>query len=249
MRSPAAAPRRARAGRRDEALRQVQRAIQEYEAALGGTHPELAGALLVSGDLLLAAGRDQEAEAAYRQVAAILDTLGQSDSVHLAHARAGMQLARWGNKPPADAVDTLQWGLAPTGGVLDPAVAGWLAEQLGRRATARGDHAAALLQYRAAAVAWQQSGDHRGLASALAQGALVAAQIHDPDARAMLEEALQQPPGNVAVERPRLETALAKLLWPVQRDRARALVRSALAELPESSSDAADLKQWLNAHR
>jgi serine/threonine protein kinase/tetratricopeptide (TPR) repeat protein len=235
-------------GRRDEALRQVQRATQEYEAALGGTHPELASALLAAGDLLLAAGHDQEAEASYRQVAAILDTLGQSESVHLAHARAGIQLARWGNRPPPDATEILQWGLAPTGGTLDPAVAGWLAEQLGRRAAARGDHAAALAQYRAAAVAWQQAGDHRGLSSALTEGALLAVQVHDPDARAMLEEALQQPPGTAAVDKPRLQTALVKLLWPSQRDRARALARAALADLPESSSDAADLKQWLKDH-
>ena len=236
-------------GRHDEALRQVQRATQEYEAALGGTHPELASALLAAADLLLAAGRDQEAEASYRQVAAIFDTLGQIDSVHLAHARAGLQLARWGSRPPPDAADTLQWGLAPTGGALDPSVAGWLAEQIARRAAARGDRGAALAQYRAAAVAWQQAGDHRGLSSALAEGALLAAQVHDPDARAMLEEALQQPPGTAAVDKPRLQTALAKLLWPSQRDRARALARAALADLPESSSDAADLKQWLNAHR
>src|SRR5262249_49355211 len=190
------------------------------------------GALLAAGDLLLTAGRDQEAEADYRQVAAIFDTLGQSDSVHLAHARAGIQLARWGNRPPPDAAETLQWGLAPTGRALAPAVAGWLAEQLGRRAAARGDHAAALAQFRAAAVAWQQSGDHRGLASALAQGALLAVQVHDPDARAMLEEALQQPPGTAVADKPKLETALAKLLWPAQRDRARPLPPPALAALP-----------------
>jgi tetratricopeptide (TPR) repeat protein len=235
-------------GKRDEALRQMQRATQEYEAALGGTHPELAGALLATGDLLLAAGHDQEAEADYRQVAAIFDTLGQTDSAQLAHARAGIQLARWGDRPPADAADTLQWGLAPTGGALDPAVTGWLAQQLGRHAAARGDHAGALAQYRAAAAAWQQAGDHRGLSSALAEGALLAAQIHDPDARAMLEEALQLSPGTVAVDKPRLQSALAKLLWPVQRDRARALARAALADLPDTSSDAANLKQWLKDH-
>src|SRR5206468_640739 len=110
-----------------------------------------------AGDQLLLAGRDQEAEASYRQVAAIYDTLGQTDSAGLAHARAGMALARWGERPPADAPDTLQWGLAPTGGGIDPAVTGWIAEQLGRRAAARGDQAAALVQYRAAATAWQQS--------------------------------------------------------------------------------------------
>jgi eukaryotic-like serine/threonine-protein kinase len=228
-------------GQRDDALRLVQRATGEYEAALGGTHPELAGALL-------AAGRTPEAEAGYRQVAAIFDTLGQSDSVRLARARAGIQLARWGDRPPADAADTLQWGLAPTGGTLDPAVTAWIAQQLGRRATARGDHGAALAQYRAAAAAWQQSGDHRGLAAALTESALLAARLHDPDARALLEEALQASTGDAVADKPRLQGELAKLLWPAQRDRARALARAALADLPDSSSDASDLKQWLKRH-
>src|SRR5262249_44199745 len=107
-------------GNRDEALRKIQRGAQEYEAARGGAPPELASALLIAGALLLAAGRNQEAEADYRQVAAIFDTLGQSESTHLAHARAGIQLARWGDPPPADADDTLRWGLAPTGDAIDP---------------------------------------------------------------------------------------------------------------------------------
>ena len=235
-------------GKRDEALRLIQRATQEYEAVLGGTHPELASALLAVGDLQLAAGRNSEAEADYRQVAAILDTLGQSDSARLAHARAGAQLAHWGDKLPADAADTLQWGLAPTGGALDPSVTAWVAEQLGRLAAARGDHAAALAQYRAAAVAWQQAGDRRGMASALTESALLAVRVHDPEARAMLEEALQISPGGAANAKPRLEGELAKLLWPVQRDRARALARSALADLPDSSADASDLRQWLKNH-
>lgn len=233
-------------GQRDDALRLVQKATGEYEAALGGTHPELAAALLTAADLLLASGRAPEAEAGYRQVAAIFDTLGQSDSLRLAHARAGIQLARWGDRPPADAADTLQWGLAPTDGTLDPAVTAWIAEQLGRRATARGDQAAALAQYRAAAAAWQQSGDHRGQTAALAESALLAARLHDPDARALLEEALQASTAGAA--RPRLQCELAKLLWPAQRDRARALARAALADLPDSSSDASDLRQWLKRH-
>src|SRR6185436_10479412 len=178
-------------GDRDDELHLVQRASQEYEAALGGAHPELATALLVSGDLLLDGGHNDEAEAIYRQVAAIFDTLGQSESTQLAHARAGMQLARWGSRPPADATDTLHWGLAPTGDSIDPSVAGWLAAQLGRRAAARGDRAGALWQYRAAAAAWQQSGDQRGLASALVASATLAAELKDPDARSLLEQALQ----------------------------------------------------------
>jgi hypothetical protein len=235
-------------GERDEALHKIQRAAQEYEAALGGAHPDLAGALLIAGDLLLDAGKNQEAEANYRQVAAIFDTLGQSDSARLAHARAGIQLARWGNRPPPDADDTLHWGLAPTGDAIDPAVAGWLAEQLGRRAAARGDQAAALAQYRAAAVAWRQSGDQRGLASAVTQSALLAAELHDPDARALLEEALQITASATVVDKPRMQGALAKLLWPAQRDRAKALMRAALADLPDSSADAIDLKYWLKRH-
>jgi eukaryotic-like serine/threonine-protein kinase len=235
-------------GQRDEALRKIQRAVQEYEAALGGAHPDLAGALLIAGDLLLDAGKNQEAEANYRQVAAIFDTLAQSDSARLAHARAGIQLARWGNRPPPDADETLHWGLAPTGDAIDPAVAGWLAEQLGRRAAARGDQAAALAQYRAAAVAWRQSGDQRGLASAVTQSALLAAELHDPDARALLEEALQITASATVVDKPRMQGALAKLLWPAQRDRARALMRAALADLPDSSADAIDLKYWLKRH-
>src|SRR5262249_44099255 len=43
-------------GQRDDALRLVQKAAGEYEAALGGTHPELAAALLTAADLLLASG-------------------------------------------------------------------------------------------------------------------------------------------------------------------------------------------------
>lgn len=235
-------------GQRDDGLRLIQKATAEYEAALGGTHPELAAALLTAADLLLAAGRAPEAEAGYRQVAAIFDTLGQSDSMRLAHARAGIQLARWGDRPPADAADTLQWGLAPTGDALDPAVTAWIAEQLGRRAAARGDQAAALAQYRAAAAAWQQSGDRRGQAAALTESALLAARLHDPDARALLEGALQASTAGAAADKPRLQGELAKLLWPAQRDRARALARAALADLPDSSSDASDLRQWLKRH-
>jgi eukaryotic-like serine/threonine-protein kinase len=235
-------------GERDEALGLVQRAGQECEAALGGAHPELASALLVAGDLLLDAGRNQEAEANYRQVAAIFDTLDQSESTQLAHARAGIQLARWGSRPPADASDTLHWGLAPTGDEIDPSVAGWLADQLGRRAAASGDRAGALAHYRAAAVAWQQSGDQRGLASALVQSATLAAELRDPEARVLLDQALQVAGEAQGIERPRLQGALAKLLWPTQRDRARALVRAALADLPESAAEAVELKHWLKRH-
>jgi hypothetical protein len=142
----------------------------------------------------------------------------------------------------------LHWGLAPTGDTIDPAVAGWVAEQLGRRSAARGEHGAALTQYRAAAVAWQQSGDHRGLASALTEGALLAAEAHAPDAPVMIERALQIGSSGAGSDVPRLRGALGKLLWPAQRDRARALVRSALADLPEGSADAVDLKRWLKRH-
>ena len=230
-------------GDRDEALRLLARAAQEYEAALGGTHPALAIALLAAADAQLAAGHDQDAEVSYRQVAAILDTLGQTESAAISHARAGILLARWGDHPPADATDTLQWGLAPTGDALDPAVAGWVAEQLGRSAAARNELPAALAHYRAATTAWQQSGDPRGLGSARTAAALLAARLHDPDARAMLELAL---PAATSTARPRLQLALAKLLWPVQRDRARSLARAALADLPDGSTDAAELTRWLN---
>ena len=127
-------------GAHDDAVHLAQRATQELEAALGGTHPELARALLLAGDLQLA-GHAQEAETDYRQVVAIFETLGQADAAGLAHARAGIQLARWGAKLPADAAETLQWGLSPSGDPIDPAVAGWIAEQLGRHAE-RGDHGA-----------------------------------------------------------------------------------------------------------
>lgn len=230
-------------GAHDDAVHLAQRATQELEASLGGTHPELANALLVAGDLLLV-GHEPEAETDYRQVVAIFETLGQTDSAGLAHARAGIQLARWGNKVPADAAQTLQWGLSPSGDAIDPAVAGWIALQLGHRAAARGEPAAALAQYRAAAAAWQQSGDRRGLGAALTAGALTAAKLKDPDARPMLEQALQAGAGT-AFERPRLQAALAKLLWPVQRERATALARAAIADLPEGSPDAADLRQWM----
>jgi hypothetical protein len=235
-------------GQHDEALRLVARASQEYEAALGGAHPDLANALLTAGDLLLAAGKNQEAEASYRQVAAIFDTLGYSESARLAHARAGIQLAHWGARPPADASDTLQWGLAPTGGAIDPAVTGWLAEQLGRRFAARGEKAPALAHYRAAAAAWQETGNQRGLASALAEGALLAAELHDAGARSLLEQALQISTSAATADKPRLQGALARLLWPGQRDRARALARAALADLPDGSADATDLRRWLSSH-
>jgi hypothetical protein len=231
-------------GQRDEALHLIQRAVQEYEAALGGAHPELASAMLGAGDLLLADGHDQEAEASYRQVAAIFETLGRGESSGLDHARAGIQLARWGARPPADADETLQWGLSPTGGAIDPGVAGWVAEQLGRRAAARGDKDGALTHYRAAATAWQQSGDQRGLASALTQAALLAVELHDADARSLLEQALQ-----VAVaDKPRLQGELARLLWPAQRERARALAHAAIADLPDTANGAGDLKRWLLRH-
>jgi eukaryotic-like serine/threonine-protein kinase len=233
-------------GSHDEAVHFAQRATSELEASLGGTHPELASALLVAGDLLLV-GHEPEAETDYRQVVAIFETLGQTDSAGLAHARAGIELARWGNKVPDDAAQTLQWGLSPSGDAIDPAVAGWIAEQLGRRAAARGEQPAALAQYRAAAAAWQQSGDRRGLGSALTAGALLAAKLHDPDARPMLEQALQAGAGTT-FEKPRLQAALAKLLWPTQRERAIALARAALADLPAGSPDAADLTQWLSRH-
>jgi hypothetical protein len=65
----------------------------------------------------------------------------------------------------------------------------------------------------------------------------------------MLEQALQIGSGEQASsDRPRLRSALGKLLWPAQRDRARALVRSALADLPDGSAEAADLKRWLKRH-
>ena len=119
-----------------------------------------------------------------------------------------------------------------------------MAEQLGRRAAARGDKDGALAHYRAAATAWQQSGDQRGLASALTEGALLAVELHDPDARSLLEQAL---PVAVA-DKPRLQGELARLLWSAQRDRARALARAAIADLPDSPADAADLKRWLLRH-
>jgi eukaryotic-like serine/threonine-protein kinase len=230
-------------GDRDEALRLVQRASQEYEAALGGAHPDLAIATLATGDLLLAAGRNPDAEASYRQVAAIYDSLGYAEAARLAHARAGIQLARWGNRVPADASELLHWGLAPTGGAIDPGVAGWLAEQLGQRAAARGDASAALAQYRLATTAYQASGDQRGLASATTRGALLAAELRDPGARTLIEQALRGPAAAEAT--PHLEAALARLLWPAQRDRARALARAALAALPASSADAVELRRWL----
>jgi hypothetical protein len=242
-------------GNRGDALRLVQRASQEYEAALGGAHPDLATALTVAGDLLLAAERNAEAEASYRQVVAIFDTLGQSESAQLAHARAGIQLARWGNQPPADASETLQWGLASTGDAVDPGVAGWLSEQLARRAAARGDQTAAIAYYRAAATAWQQSGNHRGVVSALSEGALLAAETHAADAASLLEQALRLTSdpidprsGGDSDGSARLQAALGKLLWPAERDRARSLIGAALAELPDGSADAADLRRWLKRH-
>jgi len=230
-------------GDRDDALRLAARASQEYEAALGGTHPELATALLTAGDLQLAAGKDADADASYRQVAAIFDTLGETESATLAHARAGLLVARWGSRTPSDADEILAWGLAPIGDPIDPAVAGWLGDELARRAGARGDLPAALAHDRAATAAWQRSGDARRQARALSDTALLAAQLHAGDARALLEQAL---PLASDASRPRLQGALAKLLWPVQRDRARALFRAALAELPEASAEAVALHRWLS---
>lgn len=236
-------------GAHDDAVALAHKATGELEASLGGTHPELASALLATGDLLLGNDKDKEAEAAYRQVAAIYETLGQSDSMRLAHARAGIQLARWGGRVPADAQQTLEWGLSAGGDALDPAVAAWVAEQLGHRAAARGDAAAAIASYRTAAAAWQQNGDRRGVASALGAAALVAADRKQPNARAMLEEAMQASASASAAAEPRVLLALARLMWPAQRERARALVQAGLADVSAGSPEADELQQWLGEHR
>jgi hypothetical protein len=234
-------------GAHDLAVKLAQKATAELEASLGGTHPELASALLAQGDLLLETGHATDAEAAYRQVAAIFETLGQSESVRLAHARAGIQLARWGARVPADATETLQWGLSSSGDPLEPAVAAWVAEHLARQAFARNELPAARAAYRQAAAAWEQSGDRRAAAAALGEGALISARLKDPGARTQLEAALHASEA-AAISQPRVALALARLLWPAQKARASSLARAALAELPKGSPDAADATAWLAAH-
>lgn len=234
-------------GAHDVAVKLAQKATAELEASLGGTHPELASALLAQGDLLLETGHAADAEAAYRQVAAIFETLGQSESVRLAHARAGIQLARWGTRVPADATETLQWGLSSNGDPLEPAVAAWVAEHLARQAAARNELPAARAAYHQAAAAWEQSGDRRNAASALGEGALISVRLKDPGARTQLEAALHAGDAAAATQ-PRVQLALARLMWPAQKTRAIALARAALAELPKSSPDAADATTWLAAH-
>jgi eukaryotic-like serine/threonine-protein kinase len=236
-------------GHADEALALAGKSAQEYEAALGGAHPDLAAALLEGADLLVEADRSGEAEAAYRQVTAILATLGHDHSARLARARAGLQLARLGENPPPDAMESIRLGLALSDGEVDPAIEAWLGMRLGERFGARADYASALLSYRRAVTAFERIGDQRGLASAVVHTALLEAEHGNPsDARSFLERALELGQKLALPEHPRIEAALAKILWsaPQERDRARALALSACAELPESTEEGAALRRWLN---
>jgi eukaryotic-like serine/threonine-protein kinase len=226
----------------------ARKAVLEYEAALGGAHPELAWAVLELGDALLDTGRDAEAEASYRQVTGILDSLGQGQSPQLGHARAGIQLARWGAQPPRDAGELLRWGLTPTGGDLDPRLDAWLSAQLARRFAARGDDERAELHYRRALTASEQAADPIGIANAAAQLAMFAAELGRGDAQELVERALARSAVGGAAVRPRLQAALVKLLWAIDRPRARALAEQALAGLGESSADAAEVRQWIKRH-
>lgn len=240
------------AGRRGQlarALDGTRRAVLEYEAALGGAHPELASAVLELADRLLVADRADEAEASYRQVAGILDSLGQGPSAELAHARAGIQLARWGTRPPADAGETLRWGVAPTGGELDPRVEAWAAAQLARRFAARGDEGLAEAQYRRALVAAEASGAADRIALAAAQLALFALSQGLPDALELGERALGLVADSHAASRPQLQAAMARALWRQDRPRARALAEEAAAELGESSAEGAELRQWIKRRK
>ena len=112
----------------------------------------------------------------------------------------------------------------------------------------RGEKAPALAHFREAAAAWQETGNQRGLAAALTEGALLAVELHAPGARSLLEQALQISTSAATADKPRLQGAIARLLWPGQRDRARALARTALADLPDGSADAPELRRWLSSH-
>ncbi|MEZ4361003.1 MAG: protein kinase [Kofleriaceae bacterium] len=235
-----------RRGQTSRALEGLRKAAQEFESALGGAHPQLATAVLELGDALLDAGRRAEAEAAYRQVTGILESIGQPQSQELVHARAGIQLARWGARPPADAAETLRWGASPSGD-LDPLVDAWASRQLGARFAARGEDTLAEAMYRRAVAAGEQA-SAAGLAfGAAAELAHFAVEHELPDAVELAERALADAAED-ATARPRLEAALAKALWRKDRARARKLADRAAAQLGEGSSEAVELRQWMARH-
>jgi eukaryotic-like serine/threonine-protein kinase len=238
----------ARRGRTARALEGMRKAATEFEAALGGAHPLLAGAVLELGDGLLDAERRAEAEAAYRQVVGILESLGQAQSPQLAHARAGIQLARWGARPPSDAGETLRWGASPSGGDLDPQVDAWASRQLAGRFAARGELERAEALYRRALAAAEQCGVAHALSETTVELALFAVANELRDARELAERAVVLEEASGAPARPQLQVALAKALWREDRQRARKVADLAAAQLGERSSEIIELRQWIQRH-
>lgn len=227
----------------ERSLEPRRQAVAEYEAALGGAHPQLAAAALELADALLEAARYREAEAAYRQTAGILESLGHLGSPRLAHARAGVALAQWGARPPADALDLVRWGAAPVGGELEPGVEAWVAGALGRQHAARGDDEQALALLRRALSAAESSANTAAIGEAAAELASLAASRARPDALELLERALSALPATSATRAP-IAAALARALWARDRPRALALIDEAVAGFGADSVASDELLRW-----
>lgn len=227
----------------ERSLEPLRQAVAEYEAALGGAHPLLAAAALELADALLEGARFREAEAAYRQTAGILESLGHVGSPQLAHARAGVALAQWGARPPAEALDLVRWGAAPVGGELDAAVEAWVAGALGRRFAARGDDEQALSLLRRALAAAETSASAVAVGDAAAELASLAAARARPEALELLERALSALPATSATRAP-LAAALARELWTRDRPRALALIDEAVVGFGAESPVSDELLRW-----
>ena len=251
LRARAESPQDALAARTQGAVRAIdplRKAVAEYEAALGGAHPALAAAALELADALLEAARFDEAEASYRQVAGILESLGQASSPQLARARVGVALAQWGEFPPAGAREILRWGVAPVGAELEPSVEAWAFAALARRLAARGEPARAEDSFRRALTAAQLLGAGAVQSQVAAELASFAVARELPDAVALIERALELSPG-AAAERPHLLATLARQLWPKDRERATMLVAEAVASFGAGSAEAEELLRWTRRQR
>lgn len=227
----------------ERSLEPLRQAVAEYEAALGGAHPLLASAALELADALLEGARFREAEAAYRQTAGILESLGHGGSPQLAHARAGVALSRWGSKPPVEALELVRWGAAPVGGELEATVESWVAGALGRRFAARGEEEQAMTFLRRALAAAEGSGSSVAIGEAAAELASLAAARARPEALELLERALSALPATSATRAP-IAAALARELWTRDRPRALALIDEAVAGFGADSAASDELLRW-----
>ncbi len=227
----------------ERSLEPLRQAVAEYEAALGGAHPLLASAALELADALLEGARFREAEAAYRQTAGILESLGHGGSPQLAHARAGVALSRWGAQPPAEALELVRWGAAPVGGELDATVESWVAGALGRRFAARGEEEQAMAFLRRALGAAESSGSSVAIGEAASELASLAAVRARPEALELLERALSALPATSATRAP-IAAALARELWTRDRPRALALIDEAVSGFGADSAASDALLRW-----